>query len=535
MNLRESSRRSTCARVAGCHRPIAVVLVVALLATGCGVWVPLGPGPRVRIESDPSGAVVKREGATKRVDGGLFHADTTVKEDDEDLGKTPYVDDFSKSHTRKVYHRGWWAFPVWLLAGAAVAGTSIMLYKYVPLNTPTKDTPDPKNDKKLAVLLTSILGGCFWGLGMIALFVPEDGEMKLFPNYDSDANSDLRVNKWTYITTLPGHKPAKTVFRLGVNSEDKPIKVALEADMEQYARVQAAFGESRPTEAAVPVLSPMTHPSPISRPSESSGTATFRSGASRSDSYALVVGIEGYRDLSPAAGARADAEGFAGLAETTLGVPNRNLHLITDGRATRTDVLREINWLKKNVPAGGRIFFYFSGHGTPDLTSGDSLLLPYDADVQAAAQTGISLPEVLADLSRSRAQEVVSFVDSCFSGSGRSVLPSGVRPMIPVKTVVAPAKVALFSATAAGETAGNQADATSGGLFTRFLLKGLGGAQADMDGDGAISLKELTDWVTPRVFREAQRQFRAQNPTLTVGGGLGAAKDVLLARGLGEQ
>ena len=232
MNLKESVRRSRCTRAAGFRRPVAVSLVVTFLAAGCGEWVELGPGPRVSIESDPPGAVVKREGATKRVDGGLFHADTTVKDDDESLGKTPYVDDLSKSHTRKVYHRHAWAIPVWLATGAAIAGAAILAYRLTPLNTPTKDHP-ANDDKAEAAGLVGLIGGSPWLIAVLALLIPADGEMKLFPNYDTEANSYLRVDKIAYVATLPGYKPAKAVFRLGVNPEDKPLRLALEVDMDR--------------------------------------------------------------------------------------------------------------------------------------------------------------------------------------------------------------------------------------------------------------------------------------------------------------
>jgi hypothetical protein len=70
------------------------------------------------------------------------------------------------------------------------------------------------------------------------------------------------------------------------------------------------------------------------------------------------------------------------------------------------------------------------------------------------------------------------------------------------------------------------------GAFTKFLVEGFGAGRADADGDGQLTLRELADWVTPRVTREAKSQQRDQTPKLTVGPRFGEPKDYPLAWGL---
>jgi Ca2+-binding EF-hand superfamily protein len=48
-------------------------------------------------------------------------------------------------------------------------------------------------------------------------------------------------------------------------------------------------------------------------------------------------------------------------------------------------------------------------------------------------------------------------------------------------------------------------------------MQGLGNGRADLNGDGQISLKELVDFVGPRVTREAAKANRAQHPALKAG------------------
>ena len=140
------------------------------------------------------------------------------------------------------------------------------------------------------------------------------------------------------------------------------------------------------------------------------------------------MGIERYRDVPPAEGARTDAQQYLTLASTTLGIPPEQIVQAIGPRATRTDILKQLAWLKSNVPQGGRVYFFFSGHGAPDPSSGTSFLLPYDGDPRALDTTALRLSEVLSSLGKTRAREVLAFVDACFSGAGgRSVLPKGAR------------------------------------------------------------------------------------------------------------
>jgi NAD(P)H-hydrate repair Nnr-like enzyme with NAD(P)H-hydrate epimerase domain len=64
--------------------------------------------------------------------------------------------------------------------------------------------------------------------------------------------------------------------------------------------------------------------------------------------------------------------------------------------------------------------------------------------------------------------------------------------------------------------------------------QGVGKAEADIDGDGTVTLKELADWVTPRVSRAAKKDNREQTPSLVVGAGMNAG-DVYVASGLGAK
>lgn len=255
----------------------------------------------------------------------------------------------------------------------------------------------------------------------------------------------------------------------------------------------------------------------------------FLPGAPQPAAFALVIGIERYRDVPPTPGARRDAERFAALARTTLGVPERNVRLLLDDRATRSDVEKELAFLASNVPAGGRIYLFFAGHGAPDPSTGTPFLVPYDGDPAYLDRTALPVQAITEALAKTRARDVIGFVDACFSGSGgRSILPKGARPLVPVMESGLPGKVALLSAAGGKELTGATTTGDSG-LFSSHLLEALGHGRADLDGDGQLSLQELTDWLGPRVERDARRENRDQHPQLRVGGALGPAKALTIA------
>ncbi len=241
------------------------------------------------------------------------------------------------------------------------------------------------------------------------------------------------------------------------------------------------------------------------------------------NAWAVVVGIESYRENIPQAdAAEADARAFAELARTTLNVPEQNLKVLLGERASRADISAAIyEWLPRNaVEPGGRIYVFFSGHGAPDVESGDAYLLPYDANPTYIKSGGVPIDRVQKTLSGLEGQEVFVFLDACFSGSGeRSVLPEGTRPIVPVKDIQAATNVVTLSAAGPDETTGAHETGTHG-LFTYHLLAGMAGA-ADLNSDANVSIEELFAHVEKSVSVEARRQNRDQKPTLASGSGDG--------------
>jgi hypothetical protein len=249
------------------------------------------------------------------------------------------------------------------------------------------------------------------------------------------------------------------------------------------------------------------------------GKLAIKQGAPQRSSYAVIIGIEHYRDIPAAPGAATDAQWMEQTLLQGLQIPKENERFLVDAHATHSDIEQALDWLVAAVPAGGRAYFYFSGHGTPAVKDSSAMLVPYEATDTGLASVGIPVSHVLQRLSETKGHESLAILDSCFSGAGgRSVLPKGARPLIRVKDTAPASKsaVALFSAAGASEISGPTKDGHQG-LFTSNVATGLGGGEADLDGDGQITLAELQQYVTPRVSRAAKEEGRDQHPSLSTG------------------
>ncbi len=238
-------------------------------------------------------------------------------------------------------------------------------------------------------------------------------------------------------------------------------------------------------------------------------------GPERPHDFALVVGVGEYKNLPAADYAENDAREMAG-ALGALGVPEENVVLLTGSKATLAEVSKYTEeWLPRRVSKDSRVYFYFSGHGAPDVKDGSAYLMPWDGDAAFVKSTGFPLTRLYAALGGLPVKRVVAMIDSCFSGAGgRSVLVAGARPLVTVKLPTAESpRISVLTASESEEVAGGYPE-RGHGLFSYYLLQGLGGAAAP-EGADHLTLEQLYGYVHKHVIIDARRQNREQTPTLT--------------------
>lgn len=239
--------------------------------------------------------------------------------------------------------------------------------------------------------------------------------------------------------------------------------------------------------------------------------------------YALVIGIEKYKTSIDGGGlpradfAERDAQAVRDYLPA-LGIPSSNVIHLAGRDATYSSIQMQLqDWLPKNISSDSTLFVYFAGHGATDPTGGDALLVPWDGDVQFLRTTALRRDDVLGALQKLNARHVIVVLDTCYSGGGgRSVNGDGARPLT-VKTddfKEIPRNLILLVSAAGGQIAGTLEE-EGHGIFTYYLLDGLGGKAEDSN--GMITLEGLHKYLQPLVEKSARLQNHEQTPLLLGG------------------
>jgi hypothetical protein len=273
------------------------------------------------------------------------------------------------------------------------------------------------------------------------------------------------------------------------------------------------------------------HPSP-ELPSDDAATAPTSNNALKSDiddlpaikakpnknSYAIVIGIEQYRQKLPKADfAVSDAKLVSEYLSKVMGYPEENIVTLTNEHASKSDFEKYFEkWLSNNAEKDSTVFVYYSGHGAPNTKTGDAYLVPYDGDPSFIEQTGYPLKKLYESLNKLQAKEIIVALDSCFSGAGgRSVIAKGARPLVMnLQSNMALSKNITVMSASSGDQISSTYDEKGHGLFTYFMLKGIKNEDV-VRKDGSIAISDLFSFIKPQVERIARKQYNnEQSPQL---------------------
>lgn len=353
-----------------------------------------------------------------------------------------------------------------------------------------------------------------------------------------ERGADLNVNGFFGITPLHeavrrGHsKVVQLLLSRGANAGIAdyqgmtPLKIAeqkghtaivqLLRQAEAKEMGLAPAPSASPQVAAVP---PVSAPVPVTPAitSDVDRVPTLRT-ATKKHAYAVVIGIEQYREKLPKADfADRDAKLVGEYLTKVLGYPEENVIVRTNERATRTDLVKYFEeWLRNNVEKDSSVFIYYSGHGAPNTKTGEAYFVPYDGDPSFVDSTAYPVKQLYAALDKLPAKDIMVVLDSCFSGAGgRSVLAKGARPMgLSIENATLASGKTVVLAASGGDQISNSFEEKGHGLLTYYFLKGLQG-EGDANKDGAIEMAELYDYVKPNVQRIARKQYNnEQTPQL---------------------
>ncbi|MBY6056825.1 caspase family protein [Leisingera daeponensis] len=189
---------------------------------------------------------------------------------------------------------------------------------------------------------------------------------------------------------------------------------------------------------------------------------------------ALVIGVDGYRNLADLQKARNDAQA---VSSTLAGL---GFDVVTLYDASRRDINSAVSTFANQIKPGDEVLFYFAGHGVE--VEGRNYLLPADVpmvnlgDESFLTSESIAADRVLGTFQRKGARSTIMILDACrnnpFPQDGqRSV--GGSRGLVRMEP---PEGAFILYSAGTGQTALDRlsdSDADPNSVFTRALLSRL--------------------------------------------------------------
>src|SRR6185295_4044071 len=154
---------------------------------------------------------------------------------------------------------------------------------------------------------------------------------------------------------------------------------------------------------------------------------------------AVLVGIDEYErsDVPSLRGCVNDVALVRGLLKQYFEVPNEDIRVLVNGRATKANILARLESTIARAEPGDVVVFYYSGHGSQvrdrngdELTDGlDEIICPYDMDWDRRTYIlDDDLDEIFGDLPPEVLLE--AFFDCCFWGADARGLEPEPRPTV---------------------------------------------------------------------------------------------------------
>jgi len=216
------------------------------------------------------------------------------------------------------------------------------------------------------------------------------------------------------------------------------------------------------------------------------------------DLYAVIVGISKYNNpkIPRLTVSDKDARDFADFLMTQKKL-FRNVHitLLCNEEATRTEVEKNLYYKLRRSGKDDTVIVFLSGHGADDPnTPGEFFFLTYDADPEFLAATSIHMNRQWF-LTKLDSKRIVLIADACHAGGfSMTGTKSGAASLRKFLSQFKESEGKVFITSSRADEVSNEKAELGNSLFTYFLIKGLKG-EADKDGDGVVTIKEVYDYV----------------------------------------
>jgi len=224
----------------------------------------------------------------------------------------------------------------------------------------------------------------------------------------------------------------------------------------------------------------------------------------RQTRVAVLVGIGAYPEGTGLSPLKYPAKDVSELA-AELEKDGYAVRQLVDSQASRGVIVRTLNQLAAMLdPDQGTFVFYFSGHGFAQ--NGVNYLATFGATADDLPREGLSVTELEQLLKNSKARRQVMWIDACRSNSQAGAREASQRTFSRLNGAEG---MRVLYATRAGGVS-YEDDSLNHGVFTHYLLNGLRGEAAGVD--GLVTFQDLASYVSDSVLSFSLKSGRLQRP-----------------------
>jgi hypothetical protein len=348
-------------------------------------------------------------------------------------------------------------------------------------------------------------------------------------------SSRLFIVKKEAIDALPLFRRSKDVLFLGefLQNDDEALRITARKSIEAIVGRQVSKSEldsiiARETKEAI-------------QPVENQKTGTSFNGGSQDmdklsllqdmglqkraqndrELVAVIIGNRDYSsvDIPKVDFALRDAQLMKEVAQDVLGVSSENMIYVENGKSSDFNKIFGTSQNPKGLLSNwvnpkSKIFVYYSGHGTPDIKTGDAYFVPVDSDINYIDLSGYPLKQLYKNLETLNVQSITVVIDACFSGvSHAGTITKSASPVfVQVSNPYAASNSKLTVITSSkGDEISTWDNEHGFGLFTYHFVKSL--SEVDTSSDGTITIRKIESYVSQKVPYYARRLMnRDQNP-----------------------
>ena len=227
------------------------------------------------------------------------------------------------------------------------------------------------------------------------------------------------------------------------------------------------------------------------------------------NSYALVIGIDKYKNVSNLDYAVKDAESVANLLKENFNFSSKNIKTLLNEEATLSNIKNSLSEIAYSAKENDRVLIYFAGHGiTDDLPDGGEMgyLLPIDGKPDKLFATSIPMDDLKRISSMSASKHMLFLIDACYGGLAATGA-RGIDSKTPnyIDKITRDKSRQIITAGGRGEQVIEKSE-WGHSAFTLNLIRALEDGKADLNDDGYITAEELGVFLKDKVTIDSGNQ-----------------------------